>query len=80
MPMSAIRSLVSRSVGLETLVDVPMPKNFIDENSMMGKTVNRDKPDSAHSRCSAPLEIVVGTFLDLASRLLSVLISIVQSL
>ena len=58
MPMSAIRSLVPRSVGLETLADVPMPKNFIDENSMMGKTVNRDKPDSAQSRCSAPLEIV----------------------
>jgi hypothetical protein len=34
MPMSAIRSLVPRSVGLETLVDVPLPKNFIDENSM----------------------------------------------
>jgi hypothetical protein len=33
MPMSAIRSLVSRSVGLETLVDVPLPKNFIDETA-----------------------------------------------
>jgi hypothetical protein len=58
MPMSAIRSLVSRSVGLETLLDVPLPKHFIDENSMMGKAVNRDKPDSVQTRCSAPLEIV----------------------
>ncbi len=57
MPMSAIRSLVPRSVDLETLVDVPSPKNFIDEKSMMGKAVNCDKPDSAQARCSAPLEI-----------------------
>ena len=49
MPMLAIRSLVPRSVGLETLAYVPMPKNFIDENSMMGKTVNHDKPDSTVS-------------------------------
>ena len=58
MPMSAIRSLVPRSVGLETLVDVPLPKNFIDENSMMGKAVNRDKPDSVQTQLSAPLQIV----------------------
>jgi hypothetical protein len=25
---------------------------------MMGKAVNRDKPDSVQTRCSAPLEIV----------------------
>jgi hypothetical protein len=56
--MSAIRSLVPRSVGLETLVDVPLPKNFIDENSMMGKAVNRDKPDSVQTQLSAPLQIV----------------------
>ncbi len=56
--MSAIRSLVSRSVGLETLVDVPLPKILIDENSMMGKTVNRDKPVSVQARCSAPLVII----------------------
>jgi hypothetical protein len=54
----AIRSLVFRSVGLEALVDVPLPKNFIDENSMMGKAVNRDKPDSPQARCLAPLEKV----------------------
>ena len=47
MPLSAIQSLVSRSVGLEKLVDVPFPKHYIDENSMMGKAVNRDKPGSA---------------------------------
>jgi len=58
MPLNAIRSLVSRSVGLEQLVDVPFPKHFIDENSMMGKAVNRDKPGSAPPRCSAPMEIV----------------------
>ena len=58
MPMSAIRSLVPRSIGLESLVDVPLPKNCIDENSMKGKAVNRDKPDSAQARCSAPMEIV----------------------
>ena len=46
MPISAIRSLVPRSVGLETRVNVPLPKNFIDENSMMGKTVNHDNPVS----------------------------------
>ena len=51
MPMSAIKSL-SRSVGLEMLADVPSPKEFIDENSMMGKAVNRDKPDAAQLRCS----------------------------
>ena len=58
MPLSAIRPLVSRSVGLEMLTDVPFPKDFIDENSMMGKAVNRDKPNSVQSRCSAPMEIV----------------------
>ena len=58
MPLSAIRPLVSRSVGLESLNDVQFPKDFIEENSMMGKAVNRDKPDSAQSRCSAPMEIV----------------------
>ena len=61
MPLSAIRPLVSRSVGLELLNDVQFSKDFIEENrlnSMMGKTVNRDKPDSAQSRCSAPMEIV----------------------
>ncbi len=80
MSMSAIRSLVSGSVGLETLVDVPWPKNFIDENSMMGKAIDRDKPDSAQARCSAPLELSGGIFLVLASQLLLVAISIVQSL
>jgi hypothetical protein len=39
MPISVILSLVPRSVGLEKLVDVPLPANFIDENSMMGKYV-----------------------------------------
>ena len=58
MPLSAIRPLVSRSVGLEMLTDVPFPKDFIDEKSMMGKAVNRDKPNSVQSRCSAPMEIV----------------------
>ncbi len=60
MPMSAVRSIVPRSVGLETLVDVPLPKNFIDENSMMGKTVNHDKPVSAQDRCSAPRKFKAG--------------------
>jgi hypothetical protein len=58
MPMSAIRSLVSRAVGLETLVDVPLSKYFIDKNSMTGKAVNSDKSDSVQTQCSAPLEIV----------------------
>jgi hypothetical protein len=68
---------VSRSVGLETLADVPLPKNFIDENSMMGNAVNRDKPDSAQARCSAPLEIVGW---DIFGPCTSLGISIVQSL
>jgi hypothetical protein len=58
MPMSATRSLVPCSVDLETLVDVPLPKNFIDENSIMGITVNRNKPVSTQAQCSAPMEIV----------------------
>ncbi len=76
MPMSVMRSFVFRSVGLETLVDVPFPKNFIDENSMMGKAVNREKLDSAQARCSAPLEIVGWDGLVLASQLLLVGISL----
>ena len=32
MPLSAIRPLVSRSVGLESLNDVQFPKDFIKEN------------------------------------------------
>jgi hypothetical protein len=58
--MFAIPSFIFRSVGLETLFDVPLPKHLIDENSMLGKAVNSNKPDSAQARCSgcsAPLEI-----------------------
>ena len=39
MPLSAIRPLVSRSVGLESRNDVQFTKDFIEENSMMGKAV-----------------------------------------
>jgi hypothetical protein len=53
--LSAIQSRVPRSVGLETLVDAPLPKIFIDQNSMMGETVNRDKPVFTQARCPAPM-------------------------
>ena len=58
MDLNALRSLVSRSVGLEYLNDAPFPKNFIDENIRMGKAVNRDKPGPAPIRTSSPLERV----------------------
>ena len=51
--LSAIQSVVPRSV--ETLVDAPLPKNFIDQDSMMGETVNRDKPVFAQARYPAPM-------------------------
>ena len=46
---TAIRSLVPSSVGLETLVDVPSPKNSVDENSMLGNTAICEKPISAQA-------------------------------
>ncbi len=35
------------------MVDVTLPKSFVNENSMMGKEVKRDKPDSFQTQCSA---------------------------
>ena len=79
-----VRSLVPRSVGLQQqqqpLVDAPLPKNYIDENNMKGKAVNRDKPDSAQGNVQLQWKQSDGTFLVLANHLLSVDINIVQSL
>jgi hypothetical protein len=58
MPLPAIRSLVSRSLGLESLDEVPFPKNFIDENIRLGKAINRDKPDPTPPHTSCPMERV----------------------
>jgi hypothetical protein len=54
------KSLVSRSVGLETLVDLLLSKNFIDLKSILRKFkfVNHDKSDSDPELYSAPMEIV----------------------
>jgi hypothetical protein len=46
---------------------------------MMGTAVNRDKPDSAQARCSAPLEIVGWDIFGPCKSALLVGTSIVQS-